>query len=265
MTGNEVNYILPFDEQYYSGRQDFLLNSYTVRKDIDSIEITFPVSGIYHFDEFSLVLEPMTGYADSLGKLSAESLENVQIKQNKSSYVSCGVSGEITVTDNKLLCLTVPYSTGWRAYVDGSPAVLENVNLMFTGLWLTPGHHTIELRYETPGLLYGICISAGGLLLFLLWLILSHRAGKSRAEDDSVSTEEAIAEDAAEPFSEAPAQDSAEPSVEAPAEDSVEPSDETPAEDSVELSDETPAQEDRPEPRNLPDEGGSASEEDKKI
>ena len=275
VTGNEVNYILPFDEQYYSGRQDFLLNSYTVRKDIDSIEVTFPVSGIYHFDEFSLVLEPMTGYADSLGKLSAESLENVQIKQNKSSYVSCGVLGEITVTDNKLLCLTVPYSTGWRAYVDGSPAVLENVNLMFTGLWLTPGHHTIELRYETPGLLYGICISAGGLLLFLLWLILSHRAGKSRVDDDSVSTEEAIAEDAAEPFSEAPAQDSAEPSVEAPAEDSVEPSDETPAEDSVEPSDETPAQdsvepsdetpaqEDVPEPGNLPDEGGSASEEDK--
>ena len=70
-------------------------------------------------------------------------------------------------------------------------------------------------------------------------------------DDDSVSTEEAIAEDAAEPFSEAPAQDSAEPS------------DETPAEDSVEPSDETPAQEDRPEPGNLPDEGGSASEEDK--
>ena len=265
VTGNEVNYILPFDEQYYSGRQDFLLNSYTVRKDIDSIEVTFPVSGIYHFDEFSLVLEPMTGYADSLGKLSAESLENVQIKQNKSSYVSCGVLGEITVTDNKLLCLTVPYSTGWRAYVDGSPAVLENVNLMFTGLWLTPGHHTIELRYETPGLLYGICISAGGLLLFLLWLILSHRAGKSRVDDDSVSTEEAIAEDAAEPFSVAPAQDSAEPSVEAPAEDSVEPFVEAPAQDSAEPYVEAPAQEEGPAPGNLPDEGGSASEEDKKI
>ena len=253
VTGNEVNYILPFDEQYYSGRQDFLLNSYTVRKDIDSIEVTFPVSGIYHFDEFSLVLEPMTGYADSLGKLSAESLENVQIKQNKSSYVSCGVLGEITVTDNKLLCLTVPYSTGWRAYVDGSPAVLENVNLMFTGLWLTPGHHTIELRYETPGLLYGICISAGGLLLFLLWLILSHRAGKSRVDDDSVSTEEAIAEDEAEPFSEAPEEGSVEPFVEAPAQDSAEP------------YVEAPAQEEGPAPGNLPDEGGSASEEDKKI
>ena len=62
--------------------------------------------------------------------------------------------------------------------MDGTPAVIEKVNLMFSGLWLTPGHHTIELRYETPGLLYGICLTAAGFLLFLLWVILARRAGK---------------------------------------------------------------------------------------
>ena len=141
--------------------------------------ITFPARGIYHFDEFSLVSEPLTSYESKVAELAAESLENADIHQNGSSFVSAGVTGEITVSGNRLLCLTIPYSNGWKAYVDGTPAVIEKVNLMFSGLLLTPGHHTIELRYETPGLLYGICLSAAGFLLFLLWVILSKR--RSRA------------------------------------------------------------------------------------
>ena len=204
LTSNEVNYILPENEQFYSGRQDFLLNSYTVREGIDTIVVTFPRSGIYHFDEFSVIAEPLTDYADKIEKLGAESLENVKISQNKSSYVSAGVTGEITVSDNKLLCLTVPYSAGWKAYVDGTPAVLENINLMFCGLWLTPGRHTIELRYETPGLLYGLCLSAAGLLLFLFWMIMTHRAGKRGGQFESAMPEEELP---AEKTEEVPAED----------------------------------------------------------
>ena len=175
VTENEVNYILPDDEQFYSGRQDFLLNSCNITRPLSSIVITFPARGVYHFDEFSVVSEPLTTYESKAAALAAESLENADIHQNPSSFVSAGVTGEITVSENKLLCLTIPYSDGWKAYVDGTPAVIEKVNLMFSGLWLTPGHHTIELRYETPGLLYGICLSAAGFLLFLLWVILSRR------------------------------------------------------------------------------------------
>ena len=68
---------------------------------------------------------------------------------------------------------------------------------MFSGLWLSPGHHTIELHYETPGLLYGLCLSAAGLLLFIFWMILSHRSGKRRrTESEGVSEDEGPVEDA---------------------------------------------------------------------
>ena len=177
---NTVNFIVPDNEQYYSGRRDFLLNSYTLRKGIDSIVLTFPTTGVYHFDEFSLIHEPLTSYETNVAALSAESLQNTEIRQDPSSFVSTGVTGDITVSENKLLCLTIPYSEGWKAYVDGEPAVLENVNIMFSGLMLSPGHHTIELRYETPGFLYGICLTAAGILLFLLWLILSIRPNRRR-------------------------------------------------------------------------------------
>ena len=218
LTSNEVNYILPEDEQFYSGRQDFLLNSYTVREGIDSIVVTFPRPGVYHFDEFSVISEPLSGYLDKIAKLGAESLENVKIYQNKSSYVSGGVTGEITVSDNKLLCLTVPYSTGWKAYVDGTPAVIENVNLMFSGLWLTPGRHTIELRYETPGLLYGLCLSAAGLLLFLFWVFMTRRSGKRNeaAEPEPPEAELPAEETAEDPPAESPAVETMETTSEEP-------------------------------------------------
>jgi uncharacterized membrane protein YfhO len=210
VTQNEFNYILPSDEQFYSGRQDFLLNSYTVGKEISSIVVTFPKTGIYHFDTFSVVSEPLASYDDKIAALAAESLENVDIHQDPSSYVSTGVTGEITVSENKLLCLTIPYSGGWKAYVDGSPAVLEKVNVMYMGLWLTPGHHTIELRYETPGLLYGLCLTAAGILLFLLWIVLSRRTRRRKA---AVPTEEP----AKTPTDSTPAAESAQEPAEEPA------------------------------------------------
>lgn len=196
VTENEVNYILPSDEQFYSGRQNFLLNSYNVESAIDSIEVTFPEPGIYHFDEFSIVSEPLATYADKVSALAAESLKNVDIHQDPSSYVSAGVTGEITVSGTKLLCLTIPYSEGWKAYVDGSPAVIEKVNIMFSGLWLTDGHHTIELRYETPGLFYGFCLSAAGLLLLILWIVLSRRTKRAGKPDSPDESSDAAAEEA---------------------------------------------------------------------
>ena len=85
--------------------------------------------------------------------------------------------------------------------------MIENVNLMFSGLWLTPGRHTIELRYETPGLLYGLCLSAAGLLLFLFWVFMTRRSGKrNEAAEPEPSEAELPAEETAEvPPAESPA------------------------------------------------------------
>ena len=180
---NTLNYTLPTDEQFYSGRQDFLINSYKIRKPVDCVVLHFPKTGIYHFDACSILSEPLTTYGAKTKALAQESLQNVDIHQNPSSFVSTSVTGDITVSESKLLCLTIPYSSGWKAYIDGRPALLEKVNIMFSGLMLTPGHHTIELRYETPGLLYGLCLSAAGILMFLFWLILSIRPRRRKRQN----------------------------------------------------------------------------------
>ena len=184
VTYNEINYILPDNYQFYSGRQDFLLNSYVLREGVNTITITFPSMGVYRFDEMSVISEPLTGYDDKVAALSAESLQNVDIHQNESSFSTGRVDGEITVAGDRLLCLTIPYSEGWTAYVDGEKVPVEIANIMFTGIRLTAGHHTVSLRYETPGLRPGLLLTAGGLLLFIVWLVVSKvLARKSKAEE----------------------------------------------------------------------------------
>ena len=139
---------------------------------------------MYRFDEMSVISEPLTGYDDKVAALSAESLQNVDIHQNESSFSTGRVDGEITVAGDRLLCLTIPYSEGWTAYVDGEKVPVEIANIMFTGIRLTAGHHTVSLRYETPGLRPGLLLTAGGLLLFIVWLVVSKvLARKSKAEE----------------------------------------------------------------------------------
>jgi hypothetical protein len=92
---------------------------------------------------------------------------------------------------------------------------------MNMGLWLTPGHHTIELRYATPGLLYGACLTAAGILLFILWIILSHRARRRKTvvpvEEPAAATDAEPAEEPAAAADPAPAEDPAAAPADAPA------------------------------------------------
>ena len=114
---------------------------------------------------------------------------------------------------------------------------------MFSGLWLTPGHHTIELRYETPGLLYGMCLSAAGLLVFLFWVIMTHRSGKRKsAHHTAVSTQEQ--EDMLPASEEEPLTEEADSHIdEAPAEPAMDnAADEVPAEPADDVTVEVPAE-----------------------
>ena len=56
---------------------------------------------------------------------------------------------------------------GWQAEVDGKPAPMKRVHEHLGGLDLSAGRHTVELRYEAPGLRMGARLSMLGLVLGL--------------------------------------------------------------------------------------------------
>ena len=77
--------------------------------------------------------------------------------------------------------VTLPYSAGWTALVDGKPAPVLLANGRYLGLDLSAGHHEIELHYATPYLRAGALISALSLLLLALGILAAElRRRKAR-------------------------------------------------------------------------------------
>ena len=102
----------------------------------------------------------MTDFASQIDALRADVLENVSIQNDL-------ITGKISLDTPKLLCLSIPYSKGWTAYVNGEQMALLQTNTMYMGLSLPAGDHSIRLVYETPGLRTGLYVSAAALALLL--------------------------------------------------------------------------------------------------
>lgn len=85
------------------------------------------------------------------------------------SYKDNDFSGKISVKENRMLCIPIPYSSGWKAQDNGRDMKIKKVNGMYMGWLLTPGEHKIQMTYRTPGLVPGAAVSilTLGLLLVL--------------------------------------------------------------------------------------------------
>lgn len=158
-----LSYHTPY-YSWYNARHDFEVNLGYCQNAVKSITITFPYIGTYSFDSLEVVCQPMTNYAEQIAALKTDVLENVSIQDDT-------VTGTISLATEKLLCLSIPYSNGWTAYVNDEPAQLLQTNTMYMGLSLPAGDHSIRLVYETPGLRSGFSLSIAAIVL-LLGLIL---------------------------------------------------------------------------------------------
>lgn len=155
-----------FTDKYnaYSGRHDFLCNTGYWEEPRRSVTLTFEKRGIYSFDSLKIVCQPMKGVDADTEKLGREALTEVETDVNE-------IRGKITVSVPKALVLAIPYSKGFRAYVDGKETELVRANTMYMALKLSPGSHEIRLTYRTPYLYPGICLTALGVLWYILLVI----------------------------------------------------------------------------------------------
>ena len=86
------------------------------------------------------------------------------------TYSTDRITGRINAGEKEILLLQMPFSKGWRAFVDGNRTPLYQADTMFTALILDKGEHDILLKYSTPGLKTGVVLSLVGIILFLLSL-----------------------------------------------------------------------------------------------
>ena len=160
---NRLRYTTPVFRNY-TGQKDYLINLGFHTDEKKQITITFPEPGRYNFEKMEVICQPMENYVSKMGDLRKETL-NEKVGTNF-------IKGDISVSTDKILCLTIPYSRGWNAYVDGKKVSLFQTNGMFMGLLLEKGEHVVELHYHTPGLFTGFIASLLGFLLFAVLLCL---------------------------------------------------------------------------------------------
>ena len=160
------------EDPWTTGRRDFLVNMLYQDQPLDRIELVLYAPGTYTFDSIEVVCQPMTGYAEQAEALRASSLTDLDIHEMGNSSATDRITGHIEAASPQILCLQIPHTAGWAAYVDGNRVEILQADTMFSALLVPEGSHDIELRYQTPGLRFGAAVSLGTLVLLVLFILI---------------------------------------------------------------------------------------------
>ena len=154
---------------YYFGRNDYMvrLNHHTNNKK-ETVKLDFQAPGNYEYDEITLITVKKQDTFNKLNQLKRHTLKNIEYKENT-------LKGTFQTDKDRMLCVTIPYSDGWSAKVDGQNAKIYKANGMFMGIFMTPGEHKVELNYMTPGLKMGSVISLAGWAALAILALLRRR------------------------------------------------------------------------------------------
>ena len=120
-----------------------------------------------------LFRSPMEQTDDWTKNLKQDVLKNVVVDTN------C-ISGTLENAKERLLCMTIPYSSGWRAYIDGAETEILKADTMYMAVDVPEGTHQIEFYYCTPYLKTGAVLSGIGILSVIGIVIFRYRTGKKK-------------------------------------------------------------------------------------
>ena len=104
------------------------------------------------------------------------SLLNERLEQTKAqelkleTFSATHFSGTMDVLEDSTVLTTIPYSTGWKVWVDGQEVETYKILDSLLGFTISKGTHRIEYRYTTPFLLEGSLVSLASLLLLIFIL-----------------------------------------------------------------------------------------------
>ena len=104
------------------------------------------------------------------------SLLNERLEQTKAqelkleTFSATHFSGTMDVLEDSTVLTTIPYSTGWKVWVDGQEVETYKILDSLLGFTISKGTHRIEYRYTTPFLLEGSLVSIASLLLLIFIL-----------------------------------------------------------------------------------------------
>nr|MCR5626888.1 YfhO family protein [Lachnospiraceae bacterium] len=168
----------PYEAEYlnaghisYTGHDSILVNLGHHEEPVNEIYIKIKEPGLYSFDELKVVCSDVSNINAQAEKLAEESFYDTQFFTN-------GFRGKITASSERLLVMSVPYSPGWKAYVDGQAADIYRTNVMMMGVMVGEGEHEVVMKYETPLLRIGVMLTVSGVVILIILLAVGYQIRK---------------------------------------------------------------------------------------
>lgn len=162
----DINKAIQFKDKThtrYAGRHDFLINLGVYENESVEIKINIP-KGEFTYDLLEIESIDIASQINDINKLNSITIDDLKIDNDK-------VTSNVLLDENKLVCLSIPYSNGWIGMVDGKEADIIRINKQYMGFMLEKGAHTIELTYRTPLLKEGMYLSFLGVILFIFVML----------------------------------------------------------------------------------------------
>lgn len=146
-------------------------------------------SQVISFDSVEIHSSPASAQTDAIESLQNSASLTGNVLKNK-------IVGQISPTQEGYLLLTLPYSKGWTAYINGEKTEILQADTAFMAIEVSPSQDgkplSVEIRYQTPWLKAGKWVSVGGLGIFLGVLLLDsgYRGIRYSARKKSVKKQE---------------------------------------------------------------------------
>ena len=136
----------------YENRHDWMINiGYVMDTDsIDAIEINLVNGGTYTFDQIHCYIRT----TEELGR----SISELNVVEGTIDIETNNIYGNITAEKKGHVLLSIPYSAGWKLWIDGKATKIEKADIAFMAFEVEEGEHVLRMTYCTPGLRSGFFI-----------------------------------------------------------------------------------------------------------
>lgn len=161
--GNKNIQLRNREDDYYIGPDEFWVNVTELKEDEEGtyFDIIFNENKSYTLGNIQVYQHSVN--REAIEDRKCNTLQNVVFEPNR-------ITGNIVVDSEapQALFLSVPYSKGWKAYIDGIETEINKANIAFMSVYLEPGEHEVVFSYRTPGLREGCLISIIALIVLVI-------------------------------------------------------------------------------------------------
>jgi uncharacterized membrane protein YfhO len=164
-------------DTYYFGIDGRLMNLGYHENSSKKTRIAVDQVGTFTLGSLNLYAVSMDNFDQYYQNRTQSVLTNINVSTNK-------ITGQITTDTNQILLLTIPYSPGWTATMDGEEVTTYRANTMYTAVDVTPGTHDLVLTYKTPYLNIGISTTLISCVVFLaIYLIPKYKRFRQSTQE----------------------------------------------------------------------------------